>query len=123
MTKKRRLERARDRSRAFRKDPAYADLYREAAADELGAALRSLRETKGLSRREVAEAMGVTRSRISQIEGAEGTALSLEVLDRYARALSCRLEVSFRDEQDDIAVSLFVPSGIGDEVPATTDGA
>ena len=121
MTKKRRLERASDRSRAFRKDPAYADLYREAAADELGAALRSLRETKGLSQREVAEAMGVTRSRISQIEGAEGTALSLEVLDRYARALSCRLEVSFRDEQDDIAVSLFVPSGIGDEVPAPAE--
>lgn len=117
MRKKRRLERASDRSRAFRKDPAYARLYREAADDEIGAALRNLREAKGLSQREVGEAMGVTRSRISQIEGVEGTALSLDVLHRYARALHCRLDVSFRDEQGAIAATLFVPDEIGEDVP------
>lgn len=123
MKKKRPLERASDRSRTFQNDPAYAELYREAAADELGAALRALREAKGMSQREVAEAMGVTRSRISQIESTEGTALALEVLGRYARAVHCRLEVSFRDQQGDVAASLFIPAGIVGDVPAPAQGS
>lgn len=123
MTKKRSLERASDRSRRFQKDPAYATLYREAADDELGAALRTVRDAKGMSQREVAEAMGVTRSRISQIESTEGTALALEVLDRYASALGCRLEVSLRDEHGTVAASLFIPPRIDGDVPAPTGGS
>lgn len=123
MTKKRALERASDRSRAFQSDPAYAGLYREAANDELGAALRALRKAKGMSQREVAEAMGVSRSRISQIESTEGTALALDVLDRYARALHCRVEVSLHDQQGDVAASLFIPAGIVRDVPASDQGS
>lgn len=107
---KRPLKRASDLSREFQKDPAYATLYREVANEEIGAALRMLRESKRMTQREVAEAMGVTRSRISQIEGTEGTALALEVLDRYARALHCRLEVSLKDERSTLETSLFVPA-------------
>lgn len=76
-----------------------------------------------MSQRQVAEAMGVTRSRISQIESTEGTALALEVLDRYARAVHCRLEVSFRDQQGDVAASLFIPAGIVGDVPAPAHGS
>lgn len=116
--KKRPLERASDRSRELQNDPAYAAIYREAANDELGAALRALRKAKGMSQREVAESMGVTRSRISQIESTEGTALALEVLGRYARALRFKLELSFHDEQGSVAASLFIPAGIAKDVPA-----
>lgn len=106
---KRPLKRASDLSREFRTDPSYAALYHETAHEEIGAALRALREAKRMSQRQVAEAMGVTRSRVSQIESTEGTALALEVLDRYARALHCRLEISLTDEHDDVEANLFVP--------------
>lgn len=62
-----------------------------------------------MSQRQVAEAMGVTRSRISQIESTEGTALALEV--------------SFRDQQGDVAASLFIPAGIVGDVPAPAHGS
>lgn len=55
---KRPLKRASDLSREFQKDPAYAALYREAVNKEIGATLRTLRETKGMSQRDVGEAMG-----------------------------------------------------------------
>ncbi len=67
-----------------------------------------------MSQREVAAAMGVTRSRVSQIEASEGTSLALTALDRYARALECSLVITLRDDRNGVAADIFVP-----ELPAT----
>ncbi len=108
---KRPLKRASDLSQEFLQDPGYAALYREVANEEIGAALRTVREAKGLSQREVAERMGVTRPRVSQIESVEGTALALEVLSRYARAVGCRLDITLKDAETNHEVAaLFVPT-------------
>lgn len=86
-------------------DPEMVKAYREVANEAMGEALCAVREARGLSQREVAERMGVTRSRISQIEGAEGTALALEVLKRYAQAVGCRLELSLKDNASGVEVT------------------
>ena len=111
---KRPLKDATDLGRTFLEDPDYASSYRETANEEIGAALRALREAKEMSQREVAAAMGVTRSRVSQIEASEGTSLALSVLDRYARALGCHLEITLRDDRNGVAADIFVP-----ELPVT----
>jgi transcriptional regulator with XRE-family HTH domain len=86
-------------------DPEMVKAYREVANEVIGEALCAVREARGLSQREVAERMGVTRSRVSQIEGAEGTALALEVLRRYAQAVGCRLELSLKDSASGVEVA------------------
>ena len=107
---KRPLRRASDLTKEFLQDPEYAALYLEVANEEVGAAVRSVRETRGLSQRKVADLMGVTRSRISQIESVEGTALALGVLSRYAQAVGCHLNISLRDPAADSDVQVFVPA-------------
>lgn len=61
--------------------------------------LAEVRRRKGLTQREVAEAMGVTAGRISQIE--QGDLSGLDVLDRYVQALGGQLSLvaTFGDEQ------------------------
>lgn len=61
--------------------------------------LAEVRRRKGLTQREVAEAMGVTAGRISQIE--QGDLSGLDVLDRYVQALGGQLGLvaTFGDEQ------------------------
>lgn len=61
--------------------------------------LAEVRRRKGLTQRQVAEAMGVTTGRISQIE--HGDLSGLDVLDRYVQALGGQLGLvaTFGDEQ------------------------
>ena len=58
-----------------------------------------MRKLRGLTQREVAQAMGVTVGRVSQIENGELS--GIDVLDRYVTALGGLLEVvaNFGDEQ------------------------
>jgi transcriptional regulator with XRE-family HTH domain len=58
-----------------------------------------MRKRRGLTQREVAQAMGVTVGRVSQIEN--GELAGIDVLDRYVTALGGLLEVvaNFGDEQ------------------------
>jgi transcriptional regulator with XRE-family HTH domain len=58
-----------------------------------------MRKRRGLTQREVAQAMGVTIGRVSQIENGELS--GIDVLDRYVTALGGLLEVvaNFGDEQ------------------------
>lgn len=58
-----------------------------------------MRKRRGLTQRHVAEEMGVTIGRISQIENGELT--GIDVLDRYVTALGGLLEIvaNFGDEQ------------------------
>jgi DNA-binding XRE family transcriptional regulator len=61
--------------------------------------LNDMRKRRGLTQREVAQAMGVTVGRVSQIENGELS--GIDVLDRYVTALGGLLEVvaNFGDEQ------------------------
>ena len=61
--------------------------------------LADVRRRKGMTQREVAEAMGVSTGRISQIE--HGDLSGLDVLDRYVQALGGQLGLvaTFGDEQ------------------------
>lgn len=61
--------------------------------------LADVRRRKGLTQRQVAEAMGVTTGRVSQIE--HGDLSGLDVLDRYIQALGGQLGLvaTFGDEQ------------------------
>lgn len=106
---KRPLRRASELTREFQEDAEYAVLYHEVANEEIGAALRAVREARGLSQREVAERMDVTRARVSQIESVEGTSLALEVLNRYAQAVGCRLDLSLQElETTEVVGKLYV---------------
>ncbi|MBU6245483.1 MAG: helix-turn-helix domain-containing protein [Actinomycetales bacterium] len=61
--------------------------------------LAAVRRRKGLTQRQVAEAMGVSTGRVSQIE--HGDLSGLDVLDRYIQALGGQLGLvaTFGDEQ------------------------
>lgn len=61
--------------------------------------LADVRRRKGLTQRQVADAMGVTTGRVSQIE--HGELSGLDVLDRYVQALGGQLGLvaTFGDEQ------------------------
>ena len=91
----------------YLRDQEFAAGYQEVVNEEIGAALKETRESKGLSQREVAERMGVTRSRVSQIEGTEGTKLTLEVLNRYANALGYHLTVGLQADTGLIPLYIF----------------
>ncbi|WP_326549610.1 helix-turn-helix domain-containing protein [Micromonospora sp. NBC_01813] len=53
------------------------------------------RKRLGLTQREVAEAMGVTPGRISQIENGDLDANEVATLSRYAQALGARMRIIF----------------------------
>ena len=61
--------------------------------------LADMRKQRGLTQRDIAQTMGVTLGRISQIENGELS--GIDVLDRYVTALGGLLEViaNFGDEQ------------------------
>lgn len=61
--------------------------------------LADVRRRKGLTQRQVADAMGVSTGRVSQIE--HGDLSGLDVLDRYIQALGGQLGLvaTFGDEQ------------------------
>jgi predicted DNA-binding mobile mystery protein A len=68
--------------------------------------LRAIREALGMNTRDLAERMGVTQSRVSQIERAEEHgSIRLETLQRAAQALNCQLQyVLVPNEPLDVAV-------------------
>jgi DNA-binding XRE family transcriptional regulator len=59
------------------------------------------RKRLGLTQREVAELMGVTPGRISQIENGDLDVNEVATLNRYAQALGARMRILF-DYGDDI---------------------
>lgn len=61
--------------------------------------LADMRKWRGLTQRQVAQEMGVTVGRVSQIEN--GELAGIDVLDRYVAALGGLLEIvaNFGDEQ------------------------
>ncbi|WP_442932670.1 helix-turn-helix transcriptional regulator [Micromonospora sp. NBC_00821] len=59
------------------------------------------RKRLGLTQRQVAELMGVTPGRVSQIENGDLEANEVATLSRYARALGARMRIIF-DYGDDL---------------------
>jgi DNA-binding XRE family transcriptional regulator len=70
-------------------------------AEMTGHRLAELRRSRGLTQQQVAEHMGVTKGRISQIE--QGKVSGQDVLARYALALGGRLHQAIYFDDGDIA--------------------
>lgn len=77
----------------IRRDPAYAARLRNIINEDIGSALRDARHSAGVSQKIVAERMGVSESRVTQIESEAGAAITLRTLRRFASAVDCRLDI------------------------------
>jgi ribosome-binding protein aMBF1 (putative translation factor) len=76
-------------------EPGAADAYHAAKlAFDLGRAVRDLREQRGWSQAQLAQAASMTQSAVARFE-AGGTVPTLPVLERLARALDVELSVRF----------------------------
>ncbi|MGW0193754.1 helix-turn-helix domain-containing protein [Nonomuraea sp. NPDC003201] len=73
----------------------------ELLAEVQGHRLAEIRRGRGLTQRDLAERMGVTKGRISQIE--QGKISGQDVLARYASALGGRLHQAIYFDDGDIA--------------------
>ena len=69
--------------------PAKTNLVRQAIQ-----MLRELREQQGLSLADMEKQTGMTRANLCRLEK-EGRNVQLRTLERYARALGCRVEIQF----------------------------
>jgi DNA-binding XRE family transcriptional regulator len=67
----------------------------------VGTRLAEVRRARGLTQQQVAERMGVTKGRVSQIE--QGKLSGQDVLARYAAALGGRLHQAIYFDDGDIA--------------------
>lgn len=74
---------------------------RELLAQVLGNRLAEIRRARGLTQQVVADRMGVTKGRVSQIE--QGMISGQEVVARYAAALGGRLHQAIYFDDGDIA--------------------
>ncbi|GAA1199645.1 helix-turn-helix domain-containing protein [Prauserella alba] len=73
----------------------------ELLATVQGHRLAEIRRNRGLTQHDVADRMGVTKGRVSQIE--QGKIAGQDVLARYATALGGRLHQSIYFDDGDIA--------------------
>jgi DNA-binding XRE family transcriptional regulator len=74
---------------------------RELLAEVVGHRLGEVRKARGLTQQEVADRMGVTKGRVSQIE--QGKVSGQDVLVRFAAALGGRLHQAIYFDDGDIA--------------------
>lgn len=82
-------------------EEAVAAGKQELLASVLGHRLAEARKSRGLTQQQVAERMGVTKGRISQIE--QGKISGQDVLARFAEALGGKLHQAIYFEDGDIA--------------------
>jgi DNA-binding XRE family transcriptional regulator len=73
----------------------------ELLATVVGHRLAEIRRTRGLTQQQVAERMGVTKGRVSQIE--QGKISGQDVLARYAAAIGGRLHQAIYFDDGNIA--------------------
>jgi DNA-binding XRE family transcriptional regulator len=73
----------------------------ELLAEMLGHRLAEVRRARGLTQQEVAQRMGVTKGRVSQIE--QGKISGQDILARFAVALGGRLHQAIYFDDGDIA--------------------
>lgn len=82
-------------------EEAFAAGKERMLAEVRGQQLAELRRGRGLTQQQVAERMGVTKGRVSQIE--QGKVSGQEVIARYARALGGQLHQAIYFDDGDIA--------------------
>jgi len=82
-------------------EEAVAAGKQELLTEVLGARLAEIRHARGLTQQVVADRMGVTKGRVSQIE--QGMISGQEVVVRYAAALGGRLHQAIYFDDGDIA--------------------
>ena len=73
----------------------------ELRAEMIGHRLAEIRKARGLTQQQVADRMGVTKGRISQIE--QGKVSGREIVARFATALGGRLHQAIYFDDGDIA--------------------
>jgi len=73
----------------------------ESLAEVIGHRLAEVRRARGLTQQQVADRMGVTKGRVSQIE--RGKVSGQDVLARFAAALGGRLHQAIYFDDGDIA--------------------
>ena len=73
----------------------------ELLAEVVGHRLAEIRKARGLTQQQVADRMGVTKGRVSQIE--QGKVSGQDVLARFALALGGRLHQAIHFDDGDIA--------------------
>ena len=91
-------------------------------AEELGRRLRVAREARGLSQQAVADALGLPRTAITQMEAGNRSVSTLELAklaELYLRAVSDFLQEGARDEDEDVLVALYRAAPGLDSDPAT----
>ena len=93
-------------------------------AEELGRRLRIAREARGLSQQAVADALGLARTAITQMEAGNRSVSTLELAKLaglYLRPVSSFFQKSPRDEDEDVLVALYrVAPGLESD-PATQE--
>ncbi|MBI4764990.1 MAG: helix-turn-helix domain-containing protein [Deltaproteobacteria bacterium] len=86
-------------NRYIKEDPErHASLERERVNAEVARAICELRKDTGISQAELAGLVETTQSVISRLEDADYEGHSLSMLQRIAKALSCRLNVSLKKD-------------------------
>ena len=91
-------------------------------AEELGRRLRVAREARGLSQQAVADALGLPRTAMTQMEAGNRSVSTLELAklaELYLRAVSDFLQEGARDEDEDVLVALYRAAPGLDSDPAT----
>lgn len=79
----------------FIKTPQRRKSYEKALKDaEIASRIYELRQQAGLTQKQLAELIGTKQPVISRLEEADYNGYSLEMLNRIATALHCRLEVN-----------------------------
>lgn len=73
---------------------------RQMLTEVIGRRLAEVRRTRGLTQQQVADRMGVTKGRVSQIE--RGKVSGQDVIDRFATALGGRLHQAIYFDDGDI---------------------
>ncbi|MGB5158413.1 helix-turn-helix domain-containing protein [Desulfobacterium sp. N47] len=86
-------------NRYIKNDPKrHAALEKERVNAQVARTIYELRKDAGLSQGELAELVETTQSVISRLEDADYDGHSLSMLQRIAKALSCRLNVTFKKD-------------------------
>ena len=79
-------------------------------AEELGRRLRAAREARGLSQQAAANALGLPRTAVTQLESAKRAVSTLELTrlsELYLRPVAEFLREGIRDEDEDVLVALY----------------
>jgi len=84
-------------------DKDYAHAYMEAhTISRIAAQIHAIRKQRGWSQQELAEKSGIAQERISKIESADFTSLTMKTLQKLSRAFDVHLHIAFESFSEGI---------------------